>query len=259
MATQQQTGEVDENGIAIPTGLEEIEEAPPEEDTPEPGAEEASEAEAPEAPVKEEPGKYRIGDKTFKTQDEALAYAEASNETESEIDAYRRLVREALTAPGGAPENVTPPPPVITDEEFYANPTETITKAMQRAKQEAHAEIAQNQATTATANAVWAEFTQRHPDLADFRAETEAFVTQNLNEVQKVSKTKGRSAGLDFVALKLKTQFQRYADAAKPKKDLANTSGGPSPTNRVSGVTPKAAPKKELSFAEQLRQNRKVK
>lgn len=209
-------------------------------------------------------GKYRIGDKVFATQDEALAYATSqvsAMETEAQIaDAYRQGMREALLQSPQAAESVTPQAPAAPaydTEELYTNPQAFLEKYATKIKTEAQAEIDQRLTLKERSDQIWREFTDRHPALADFRNEVEDFVTKNQTEVRAIISTKGRPASYDYVATKLKSRFEAYASAVKPKRALPNTTAGASPSTKSERVTPKTDTKKPLSFSEQLRTIRK--
>lgn len=216
-------------------------------------AEEAVEQEQPAA------GKYKIGDKSFQTMAEAHAYATSQlNTLESEkqlADAYRQGIQDASTANNPVPSvtAANPPPEEFSEEEFYANPKDFLKKFATKIKTETHQELVAKQNTDKNAAQVWSEFTERHPALADFRSEIEYFVGANLPQVQAVIATKGQTAAYDYIALKIRADFERKAQALSPKKVLKNSSGGPSPGSAGASVTPKIAPKKALSFSEQIR------
>lgn len=226
-----------------------------------------AEAEPPEAPETENGGgeKYRIGNRTFATQDEALVYAQSqvsALETEQQVaDAYRQGMRDALPGAAAGGPSVTPPPtpaaPVLNTEELYTNPQEFLDKFAKRIKTETKAELDQTDLLRQQSEQIWTEFVQRHPMLADFRSEVETFAGQNQADVRAIIATKGRPAGYDYVATKIKSRFESYANAVKPKRELPNTGGGPSPSSKAEGVTVSAAAKKPLSFAEQIRSIRK--
>ena len=207
--------------------------------------------------------KFRIGDREFATQDEALAYAQSqitTLSTEAQVaDAYRQGIRDA-TAPNGVPATTVTPAaevPKFNTEELYTNPQEFLAKYARQIKEEAAADISKTLTVKEQSEQIWREFTDRHPSLADFRAETEGFVEQNQAEVRAIIATKGRDAGYDFVATKLKSRFERYGAAVKPQRNLPNTGTASTPNSRGATVTPKTGAKKPLSFAEQIRSLRK--
>lgn len=212
--------------------------------------------------------KYRIGDKEFATQDEALAYAQSqvsALSTEAQVaDAYRQGIRDSMNQPSNALPGVTlptlptvPAEPALNTEELYTNPQAFLDRYGAKIKAEALSEINQRDSARAQGDAIWREFTDRHPDMADFRTEVETFVDQNATDVRGIVSTKGRPAAHDFIATKLKSHFERYATALKPKRELPNTGGAASPPQKAAGVTPPAPPEKLLSFSDQVRSIRK--
>lgn len=221
-----------------------------------PEVEEAAEATEPESGGRT----YRIGDKTFANQAEALAYAEShvtALETEQQVaDAYRQGIRDAASERPSA-ETVTPQADDLNTEELYTDPANFLDRFAKKIKTETQAELLQREATRNESEQIWREFTDRHPELADFREDVESFVERQQTEVRAVIKTKGRPAAYDYVATKLKSRFENYATALKPKRALANGSAGASPSGKPSSVTPKETPKKALSFNEQIRSIRK--
>lgn len=216
------------------------------------------------APEEAAAPKYRIGDKEFATQDEALTYAQSqvsALETETQVsDAYRQGMRDAMSQTPSQQQSVTAPAPTepaLNTEELYTNPQEFLQKYATKIKTEALSEIKQHESLRAQSDQIWREFTDRHPSLAEFRSEVENFVQGDQANVRAIIQTKGRPASYDFIATKLRARFESYAGALKPKRELANTTAGASPTTRASGVTPKPDTKKPLSFSEQIRSIRK--
>lgn len=209
-------------------------------------------------------GKYKIGDKLFQTQEEALKYAEtqvSTLETEKLLaDAYRRGMEEAASLVAPHTQDVTPEHKPLGDlnpEDMYANPTEFLSKFAEKIKSDTRAEFDHKERIRSQSDQIWGEFVTRHPMLADFRKEVEEFANQNTQEVRAIIATKGRGAGYDFVATKLKSRFEAYANAVKPKRELPNAKQATSPSSPAVDVTPKGGSKKPLSFAEQVRMLRK--
>jgi hypothetical protein len=212
----------------------------------------------------EEKGKYRIGERVFDTQEEALAFATSqvsTLQTENQVaDAYRQGLRDALSNASGAPENVTLPPPAApayNTEELYTDPQSFLDKYARKIKEETRSEIEQRDALKAQSDQIWHEFTDRHPSLAEFRNEVEDFVSGNKTEVRSIIATKGRPSSYDFIATKMKSRFHAYANAVKPRRELPNTRADASPSSKSERVTQISSQKKPLSFAEQLRSIRK--
>lgn len=256
----------DEQGNTIGT-IEAEAQAPAEQEAEVEASDESDSGAGPQASASEEEsgsrasgGKFRIGDKVFNTQKEALAYAESRTtqlETETQIaDAYRQGIRDAMSQTSAPAESVTPQaqaPDELDPEELYTNPQSYTAKLRQRIKAETLAEVEAREQNRTQSDQIWHEFTSRHPMLADFRGDVENFTAQNLTAVQAIIATKGRPAAYDYVATKIRSDFERKAAALKPKRELPNTTAGASPSSKAAGVTPKTEPKKALSLSEQLR------
>jgi hypothetical protein len=209
-------------------------------------------------------GRYQIGDKFFATLDEAHAYATEQlygSQTEDHItDAYRQGILDAsrqtsesnrVTQPASAPVDD------FDEEEYYANPKAFMTKYANKIKTETQAELEQRQALQAQSDQVWREFTERHPALADYRQETEGYVAQNIDTVKRLFASKGKAVGYDYIALELKKQFSRYAQALKPSRSLANTKTQSPQASQSPDVTQQKPVKKPMTMAEQIRSIRK--
>jgi len=208
-------------------------------------------------------GKYQIGDRFFNTLEEAHAFATSQLSTlEQEnlvSNAYRQGIQDAI-ARGESPQSVTPTAPEEDDfneEEYFSNPKEFLKNYAEKIKTQTAQSIKQELSVKEQSDQIWREFTERHPALADFREDTEQFVGQNLQTVQAIISTKGQGAAYDYIALKMKEKFSRYAQAVRPEKRLPNTSAGATPAAGGSSVTPRPTAKKPLSFAEQLRSIKK--
>jgi hypothetical protein len=218
--------------------------------------------ETPEEPAEEQaaPQTYRIGEKTFTSQDEALGYARELEAERAVLDAYQQGLRDSNSqgAPGG--QNVTPQIPAapeLNTEELFTNPQAFLEKYGQKIKSDTRADFDARIAQQAADEQIWREFTDRHPMLADFRGDVEEYVAKNQAEVVAVIRTKGRPAGLDYVATKIKSDFERKASALKPKRELPNVGTQAPSAARAAGVTSKGPSEKVLSFTEQIRSIRK--
>lgn len=244
----------DENGATI-------EEVPTDDAETEAGEIPAEAAVAPSTTVHAK--KFRIGDREFDTQDEALAFAQShvnTLEVEAQVaDAYRQGIRDAATPATTGQPNVTQPSQVQPDdtEELYTNPQAFLERFASKIKTETRAEIDQRDALKTESDNIWREFTDRHPELADFRTEVENFVSGNLTEVRAMIGVKGRPSAYDWVATKLKSRWEAYNSALKPRRELPNTRTGASPGAPATTVTPPPRAEKPLSFSEQLRSIRK--
>lgn len=217
-----------------------------------------SEAQQSEQDAKPSTGeKYRIGDKEFATQKEALTYAQQLEADHQVANAYQQGLRDALTQTQPVPQSVTPEEPYVNTDELYTNPTEFLQKFATKIKTETQAELDRKDQIRDQSNKIWNEFVERHPMLADFRNEVEDFVQKNQTDVRSLISAKGKSAGYDFIATKLKSRFSSYASALSPRRELPNVGTMGAPNLAVSNVTPIEEPKKTLSMYEQIRKIRR--
>lgn len=242
----------DGNTLDEATAAEETEEqvVPAEE------AEAEAEAEVAATPATAEK-KYRIGDQWFETQEQALAYAQSQQTQHDAADAYRQGIRDALaSAPASETVTSTPKKPKFDAEKFYTDPEAALSEFATQVKSETLSEFNQTQATRDADERVWRSFTDRHPDLTEFREEITALASRIPAEVQSVMRTKGEAAAYDFVATKYKAQVERQASIFKPRRELKPQASQPA-GGKVETVTPKAAPKKASTFAEELRMLRR--
>ena len=205
--------------------------------------------------------KFRIGDREFATEAEALSYATSqvsALETEQQVaDAYRQGIRDAAaTATPPAAAASAPPAPALNTDELYTNPQAFLDKFAHKIRTESDASTQAILLKQVQGNQVWSEFAQRHPEFGDLRGDVESFVDRNIADVQAIVRTKGQVAGYDYIATKMKSNFARYEQALKPRRALPNTPTPATPKAAAGGVTPEPTPKKPLSFAEQLRQDK---
>jgi hypothetical protein len=208
-----------------------------------------------------EAAKFKIGDREFTTAEEAATWAKSeisTLETDRQVaDAYRQGMRDAIGQTPGAPQSVTPPPPKPDMAKFYEKPEEYLADYERNITQRVLSQVEQTNGLRAQSDAIWREFTDKHPELADFRGEVEAYVERNTTDVRAIIGTKGRPASYDYIATQLKSDWERKAAVLKPKRQLANTAAGASPNTRAANVTPPEAPKKLETFNEQLNKIRK--
>lgn len=209
-------------------------------------------AEVAETPAKvDEPEELiRIGDQTFKTQSEAIKYAEKLENEKLLAESYNQGVREALQSTQ-KPEVVAPVEDNF-DERFYSNPKETLKEVKEQAKNEIRAEFAAAQAE----EKAWGKFTSLNPDLADSRVEVMRILQENWDVLGKM-KDEDRAMGL--LATKTRTYFQAIADKLKPRTELPNKQAqvvSPGGGSRPS-VTPTKKEAAPLTMAEQLKNLRR--
>lgn len=209
------------------------------------------------------PAKYRIGDREFATQEEAIAFAQShltTIETERQVaEAYQAGLREALKHAPAGPQTVTPEAqtqPAFDDTEFYTNPQGFLAKYAERIKSETQTEVERATNARIESERIWSEFTQRHPMLAEFRGDVEDYVNKNVTTVQAVIATKGRTAAYDYVATQIKARAAAISAAAKPHRALPNVGTAAAPASKPGTVTKTQPEKKSVSMAEQIRKMR---
>lgn len=210
--------------------------------------EESSELQESAEPVKgEEEEPIRIAGKTFKTQREAIEYAEKLEQEKLIAEAHSLGVREALAA------QQTQIPPVKEEEEdfetkFYSNPKETLKEIQARARDEAVAVIRQETAR----ERAWSDFLSEYPDIR--RQDAEQILAAHTETIGKLPWEQGRKA----LASAVYKEYDEIANLRRPKTELTQKKLAVSPSGgSQKGVTPKNNAEKPLSFIEQVRQNRK--
>lgn len=251
-----QSNVFDENGNTIPASMEH---AAVEEVIEQNGAE--SEVEEVEAEAANPaPGKYKIGDKEFATLEEAHTYATSTLATREQdqliADAHRQGMQEALQYVQTS-ANVTTPAveqaPEFDEEKLWADPKTFLAEFAEKIQNKTLNTVNQQRALHDEGTRIWNEFSSRHPALADFKSEAEYFTSQNVDAIKAIRQTKGQAAAYDFIALKLREDFQRKANALKPAKQLPNASTASPSTSASPNVTKKPASKKPLKLADQIR------
>lgn len=262
----------DENGNEI-DAADEFDMQPvddnPQEAPDEPTDDEAApDGEQPPAPTATAGGKYRIGDRTFNTMDEAHAYALQENERlaneQALAAAYRQGMQDAVSVqnptPGVTPQPAAPTSIVRPDDEerMFADPKAFLEDFAQRITENVKQQTAQQVSQKEQGDAIWNEFIARQPAMAEFRREVEDFVEKNASVVKAVIASKGRNAGYDYVTMQLRAQWARYAQSMKPGRPLPNGGGGPAPRGKGAGsVPPKKTTTKPLTMSEQIRSIKK--
>lgn len=175
----------------------------------------------------------RIGDQEFKTQAEAIKYAETLVREKEVSDAYTMGIRETLDAT--APATQAQPEEDNFEEQFYADPKATLAKVRKQAADDA----LQIMDAREREKAAWVKFQTLNPDLADAEPEVRRILAENIDVLGKM---KDQDKAMALLATKTRTYFQAIADRMKPRTEMTNkgaqvvSSGG----SRASvGVTPK--------------------
>jgi len=222
-------------------------------------------APAPEAlaPAPSTEGTVEVDGQTFVNEGEALKYLQGRyGELQAEgaiTEARVQGMQEAMQyqATPSAPAPVEPVPEVDMDK-FYENPTQFLLDRDSAIEQRLMSKVQATQAQTQQDAQVWTNFTAKHPDLADFQGDVEAVAAQHRDAVAALAK-RDMSKAMDYVAMKTREKFQRYAEALKPTRTLSNAKPtavqGGNPT--VSTAPQKGQEDNSLDFVSQLRNMRK--
>lgn len=198
----------------------------------------------------EEKDEIRIGDQVFASTKEAIAYAERIEREKIISEAHTAGVREALEAQvrASAPQQA-PEPEEDLEQEFYANPKETLQKVHTRARDEAIAAIRAEQQR----EKMWSEFLTENPDIR--RKDAERILVENWNVIGQLTDL---DKGKKLLAQKVRAEYAEIVDYHKPRTALSTGKVATAPSGgSKSGVTPKKEVEKILSLSEQLRTMRK--
>ncbi len=213
--------------------------------------------EVPTAPAPK--AKIKIAGKEFATQEEAFAYAEELERQNLANDAFRQGIEAAQrNAESNLPAAPAPPEPTPEEisAEMFANPAEFLKKRDQQNEERILARLNQSRTAESAERNLWDNFRKTYPDLstdADL-AEVQSYIRQPQNWAI-LSKTETNKA-LKMAADAIRARHQEIANKYAPGTVLKKvaTTGAPG-TGRE--VTRPQTKEKELSFVEQLRQNRK--
>lgn len=189
----------------------------------------------------------RIGDKEFKTQSEAIRYAEKLEADKLAAEAYNQGMRDTLAA------HTTPQEEVIEDnfeEKFYSNPKQALLEAEERATQRAVNEIKKEQ----NKEAMWNKFLTKNPDVN--REDAELILQRNWETIGKMTDF---DKAMELLATKTRSYYQDIIDRAKPRKELPNKGGQAvsAGSSTKGGVTPKEEKKESLDFISELKRIRR--
>lgn len=195
----------------------------------------------------EEETLIRIGDKEFKTQSAAIKYAEQLEQEKLLAEAYNNGIRETLEATRPAQVQAAPAEDNF-DEQFYANPRETLAKVRAEATQDALKIVDARDAE----KAAWSRFSAAHPDLAGSEVEVRRILQENWDVLGKL---KDEQKAMTILATKTRSYFQDIADRLKPRTELSARGGqAVSPSSHAApSVTPQKKEEPILTMAEQMR------
>lgn len=226
----------------LPEGAAPVEDIEDKTEKIEPPVEEPAKVEEPPAPKVEEPETLiRIGSQTFKTQAEAIRYAEQLEINNLVSEAHQQGIRDALAAqaPAAAPVEDD------FDAKFYADPKGTL----QSIKEQAKTEALQAVQAEKTKENLWRTFEEKYPDID--RRDAELILQQNMDTIGKMTQV---DKAMELLAQRTRSEYQRIVERYKPRQELhpsKGTSTIPS-TSAKSSVTPKKSDEPVLTLSQQL-------
>lgn len=182
----------------------------------EPESKEESEIKAPTKAKEDEEEEtlIRIGDKEFKSQADALKYAESLEYEKLAGDNYNRGIQDAMQA-------IRPQEPQVQEEDdfvekFYSNPKETLKAVKDQATQEAIAQIKKEQ----TRESLWNQFLTENPDLR--RKDAQRVLEENWETLGKITDL---PKAMKLLAVKTRAEYQEIAERLRPRTELPNKGG----------------------------------
>lgn len=186
-----------------------------------------------------------INGREFKTQSEAIKYAEELERKAEAAELYNQGVRDALSA-GKPIEAQAQPEDDNFEERFYANPKEMLKEVQQKATQDALRQIQAEQKK----EALWTEFLSSNPDIR--RKDAERVLQENWDTIGAMTDV---SRAMKVLAQKTRAEYQDIIDHHKPRTELAAKKG--QVVSPAGGSAPRVTPQKKeeapLDFASQLR------
>lgn len=182
------------------------------ETTPEEATSAETEEEVEAAPVEsEEEDEIRIGDKTFKSQKEAIRYAQQLDLDKTVAEAYTQGIRDSLGTQNPVPQ--APPEEDNFDEKFYADPKGTLASVKEQAKQEALALIKAEQ----NRESLWTKFGQQYPDVRRKDAER---ILQEPENWKILSVMTDVDAAMKILAQKTRAEYEEIVNLRKPRTEM---------------------------------------
>jgi hypothetical protein len=187
---------------------------------------------------------FTVEGQTFASQEEAFKFLQAQytqKDAEAKLSAARLDgMQEALSmVPQGGQMQAGPPveeDPSIDMEAYYADPVKYLADRETKLAAKLEAKMNSQRSQEASDAQVWGEFSNEFPEFSAFRDDVNAIANKHSQEVGLLAK-RDRKGAYAFIANKLRDDFQRRADALKPRTTLSNTASGPSVGNSNTSVT----------------------
>lgn len=235
-----QRGGQDVQAEELPEGTSPVEARPPASEVQAKATEEAPQESAPAEVQREEVTTIKIGDRTFTSEREAIAFAQELERQQSLTEAHAAGIREALEATR-IREQAAPEPEDNFEERFYANPKETLKEVQARARDEAVAVMRAEQKR----EQLWNQFLGENPDLR--RKDAERILNENWDIFGKMTDL---PKAMSLLARKTRAEYEEIRELAKPRVELQNRSGAVSPSSAAAprSVTPAKKEEAPLDF-----------
>jgi hypothetical protein len=188
----------------------------------------------------------RIGDKEFKTQKEAIAYAQSLEEKNLHSELYNQGVRDALSAQGQQNAPAQAEPEDNFEERFYSDPKGTLKAVEAKATQDALTIIR----TEVARERQWDVFLTKYPDVR--RKDAERVLNENWDTLGKMTDVE---KAMGVLANKVRSDYEEIVNLTKPRTELPNKRGQVvSPSGgSARGVTQAKKDDKPLDFVSQMR------
>lgn len=206
----------------------------------------------PEAvPATESSKAFKIGDKEFKTAEEAIEYAQRLDIKAREREAFE-LGQESVKQ-AQQPAVVEPPKPSIEEliqDELFDNPKEALRKYKEHIINEVKSTIKTESTQEATQKQLWDGFYEENPELVEHRELVEYTLEKNWGELESMEAKKG----LQELASRTKNMLSKVVKTMNPNAEVL-----PSGSAKVAGASNQATTKaaesspKRLDFATQVR------
>lgn len=186
-----------------------------------------------------------INGKEFKSQADAIKYAEQLENEKTAAELYNQGVRDALAA-GNRPTEQAAEPEDNFEERFYANPKEELKNLKAQARDEALAAIKAEQQR----ENLWNTFLTANPDLR--RKDAERILQENWETIGKMTDL---DRAMKVLAQKTRAEYEEIREMAKPRTALKSSSAQVvSPSGgSAKGVTPQKKDDRPLDFISQMK------
>lgn len=268
--TQQQLAnwQAQKKGGGLPQGAAPIEPEQEEEEQLEPQPQ--VQAQAQEEEEEQQQGEsIVIGDQTFTNQQEAWAYAQKLQQDKDLTEARLQGLEEGMQgySAQAQPQQLVPEPEPEDDfdeEQYYADPKGYLAKRDAKLQERIISQVTQQTTQQQNEQQLWREFFSAHPDLDGFQSDAQAVLNDpdHNKRINLLSRTKGKKAAMDYLAMQTRDKFERYLAARSPKRELPNSRTVTTMSNNAggagaNGVTRKGNQQQAMDFSTQLRTIRK--